>query len=247
MQLQFLRRSKWQRKRSTKWNRILWSERGNILCYEVFCKVKQLKTWCNKTMMTTCQFLVTILTKWWTLNPTIQWYVIKIIKAIDDLSDDEKDDFYIKDTDALIVAGKVVWHLIKIRKNNTPVLKFMSMNKREITCMFIMKSCFHLSHWIFNGLELISDPLDLMNIKREIMPLLVASCPKLNSGTLMFLKLLNLSLLWEGNFKAKVKNLKNSPTKAKSLKTEVTRTQSSVFHSTLPTSQFLLQHQLTAQ
>lgn len=27
--------------------------------------------------------------------------------AIDDLSDDEKDDFYIKDTDALIVAGKV--------------------------------------------------------------------------------------------------------------------------------------------
>lgn len=163
------------------------------------------------------------------------------------MSDDEKEDFYIKDTDALIVAGKVVKNLMKIRKNNTPVLKFMSMNKREITCMFIMKSCFHLSHWIFNGLELISDPLDLMNIKREIMPLLVASCPKLNSGTLMFLKLLNLSLLWEGNFKAKAKNLKNSPTKAKSLKTEVTRTQSLVFHSTLPTSQFLLQHQLTAQ
>ena len=146
MQLQFLRRLKWQRKRLTKWNRILWSERGNILCYEVFCKVKQPKIWCKKMMMTTCQFLVTILTKWWTLNPTIQWYVIKIIKAIDDLSDDEKDDFYIKDTDALIVAGKVVWNLIKIRKNNTPVFKFMSMNKREITCMFIMKSCFHLSH-----------------------------------------------------------------------------------------------------
>jgi len=28
--------------------------------------------------------------------------------AIEDLSDDEKEDYYIKDTDAIIVAGKIV-------------------------------------------------------------------------------------------------------------------------------------------
>jgi periodic tryptophan protein 1 len=28
--------------------------------------------------------------------------------AIEDLSDDEKEDYYIKDSDALIVAGKIV-------------------------------------------------------------------------------------------------------------------------------------------
>jgi periodic tryptophan protein 1 len=28
--------------------------------------------------------------------------------AVEDLSDDEKEDYYIKDTDALIVAGKIV-------------------------------------------------------------------------------------------------------------------------------------------
>lgn len=28
--------------------------------------------------------------------------------AIEDLSDDEKEDYYIRDTDALIVAGKIV-------------------------------------------------------------------------------------------------------------------------------------------
>ena len=38
------------------------------------------------------------------------------MKAIEDLSDDEKDDFYIKPTDALIVAGKVVIYLSKIGK-----------------------------------------------------------------------------------------------------------------------------------
>lgn len=29
--------------------------------------------------------------------------------AIEDLSDDEKEDYFIKDTDALIVAGKIVF------------------------------------------------------------------------------------------------------------------------------------------
>jgi hypothetical protein len=60
--------------------------------------------------------------------------------AIEDLSDDEKEDYYIKDTDAIIVAGKIV-PLLSFRKNNTPVLKSMSMNKREIIFMYIMKSC----------------------------------------------------------------------------------------------------------
>ena len=40
--------------------------------------------------------------------------------AVEDLSDDEKEDYYIKDTDALIVAGKVV-PLPSFRKNNTQV------------------------------------------------------------------------------------------------------------------------------
>ena len=40
--------------------------------------------------------------------------------AVEDLSDDEKEDYYIKDTDALIVAGKVV-PLSSFRKNNTQV------------------------------------------------------------------------------------------------------------------------------
>lgn len=39
--------------------------------------------------------------------------------AVEDLSDDEKEDYYIKDTDALIVAGKIVTpHLF--RKKSTP-------------------------------------------------------------------------------------------------------------------------------
>lgn len=40
--------------------------------------------------------------------------------AIEDLSDDEKEDYYIKDTDALLVAGKVVTP-ISFRKSNTQV------------------------------------------------------------------------------------------------------------------------------
>ena len=40
--------------------------------------------------------------------------------AVEDLSDDEKEDYYIKDTDALIVAGKVV-PLCSLRKKNMPV------------------------------------------------------------------------------------------------------------------------------
>lgn len=79
------------------------------------------------------------------------------------------------------------------------------------------------------------------------MQLLVASCLKLNSGILMFLKLFNLSLLWEVNFKAKAKNLKNSQTKAKSSKMEATPILSSVFHLILQIFQYLLQVQLTVQ
>jgi gamma-glutamyl-gamma-aminobutyrate hydrolase PuuD len=61
--------------------------------------------------------------------------------AIEDLSDDEKEDYYIKDTDAIIVAGKIVC-LLSFRKKNTRVLKSMSMNKRETISMSITKSCF---------------------------------------------------------------------------------------------------------
>ena len=35
-------------------------------------------------------------------------YALKNIQAIDDLEDEEKEDYYIKDTDTLIVAGKIV-------------------------------------------------------------------------------------------------------------------------------------------
>ena len=38
----------------------------------------------------------------------------------EELSDDEKEDYYIKDTDALIVAGKIVFPFL-LRKKITPV------------------------------------------------------------------------------------------------------------------------------
>jgi|JI6StandDraft_1071083.scaffolds.fasta_scaffold224665_2 hypothetical protein len=38
--------------------------------------------------------------------------------AVEELSDDEREDYYIKDSDALIVAGKVV-DLIVSRKRST--------------------------------------------------------------------------------------------------------------------------------
>jgi hypothetical protein len=49
--------------------------------------------------------------------------------AVEDLSDDEKEDYYIKDTDALIVAGKIV-PLLLPRKKITQVLKSTSMSRK---------------------------------------------------------------------------------------------------------------------
>lgn len=64
--------------------------------------------------------------------------------AVEDLSDDEKEDYYIKDTDALIVAGKIVMSSL-CRKKITPVLKSTSTSKIETICLYITKSCFLLS------------------------------------------------------------------------------------------------------
>ena len=58
--------------------------------------------------------------------------------AVEDISDDEKEDYYIKDTDALIVAGKVV-PILSPRKNNTPVWKSTSTSKNKTTYSCITK------------------------------------------------------------------------------------------------------------
>lgn len=61
--------------------------------------------------------------------------------AVEDLSDDEKEDYYIKDTDALIVAGKIV--ILKLhRKRSSPVYKFMFFSSNKITSLSITKLCF---------------------------------------------------------------------------------------------------------
>ena len=61
----------------------------------------------------------------------------------DELSDDEKEDYYIKDTDALIVAGKIVSNVL-FRKKITQVLKCTCMSRTGTICLCIMKSCFQL-------------------------------------------------------------------------------------------------------
>lgn len=102
--------------------------------------------------------------------------------AIEDLSDDEKEDYYIKDTDAIIVAGKIV-PLLSFRKNNTPVLKSMSMNKREIIFMYIMKSCSLLFLWISNGSKSASDPSIADLPPKETTLLLLVSSHRSKYGT----------------------------------------------------------------
>jgi len=65
--------------------------------------------------------------------------------AIEDLSDDEKEDYYIKDTDALIVAGKIVT-TPPYRKKSTPASKYTSTNRNAIICLSITKLCSPHSH-----------------------------------------------------------------------------------------------------
>ena len=60
--------------------------------------------------------------------------------AIEDLSDDEKEDYYIKDSDALIVAGKiVVLHLV--RKSSMQVFKSMFSNTIGTIFSCTIRSC----------------------------------------------------------------------------------------------------------
>jgi hypothetical protein len=102
--------------------------------------------------------------------------------TIEDLSDDEKEDYYIKDTDAIIVAGKIVIFL-PLRKSNTQALKSMSMNKRETIFMCITKLCFQHSLWTSNGSRLALDPSIADLPPKEIMLLLLVSSLKSRFGT----------------------------------------------------------------
>lgn len=71
--------------------------------------------------------------------------------AVEDLSDDEKEDFYIRDTDALIVAGKIVSsHLL--RKKIIQVWKYTSTNRTETISLYITKSCSQPFLLTLNGL-----------------------------------------------------------------------------------------------
>ena len=70
--------------------------------------------------------------------------------AVEDLSDDEKEDYYIKDTDALIVAGKIVRHRL-CRKRITRVWRCTSTSRTGTTCLCITRSCSRPSLWIFSG------------------------------------------------------------------------------------------------
>lgn len=66
--------------------------------------------------------------------------------AVEDLSDDEKEDYYIKDTDALIVAGKIVTLILR-RKKITLVLRFIFTSRIGTISSCIMRSCSQPSHW----------------------------------------------------------------------------------------------------
>jgi len=70
--------------------------------------------------------------------------------AIEDLSDDEKEDYYIKDTDALIVAGKIViLHLV--RKSNMQVFKSTFSSMTGTIFLSIIRSCYQHFLLISNG------------------------------------------------------------------------------------------------
>ena len=68
----------------------------------------------------------------------------------EELSDDEKEDYYIKDTDALVVVGKIVFHALS-RKSSMPVWRSMSTNKTGTTFSCTTRSCCQPSPWISSG------------------------------------------------------------------------------------------------
>lgn len=59
--------------------------------------------------------------------------------AIEDMEDEEKEDYYIKETDALIIAGKVVRLSLIFRIRSMPVSKSTSTNRIAIISTFIMR------------------------------------------------------------------------------------------------------------
>jgi len=111
----------------------------------------------------------------------------------DDLSDDEKEDYYIKDTDALIVAGKIVF-LLRFRNKTTPVLKFMSTNKIKTTFLCIMKSCCQLFLLTSNGSRSTLALSTATSPVKGTMLLLLASYLKYKYGILISQKQFSLML-----------------------------------------------------
>lgn len=127
------------------------------------------------------------------------------------------------------------------------VWKCIFMSRRGITCLCIMKLCSRPSHQISNGSELISAPLAPTNTKRATMPSSAASCLKLSSGTQMCCRLLSLNLPWEVRFRVRAKSPRSLPTRPRSSNRVAILTRLSAYLSTMLTSLFWHQHQLTVQ
>lgn len=97
--------------------------------------------------------------------------------AVEDLSDDEKEDYYIKDSDALIVTGKIV-SLSPLRKKITPVFRYTSTSKKKTTSLSITKSCFQPFLLISNGLKLAWVRLTAATLPKATTPSLPPSSRK---------------------------------------------------------------------
>lgn len=70
---------------------------------------------------------------------------------VDDLEEDEKEDYFIRDTDALIVTGKIVITSSYFRSKSFLVYKSMFMNKKIIIYSSITKLCYLVSLYLSNG------------------------------------------------------------------------------------------------
>lgn len=55
------------------------------------------------------------------------------------MEEEEREDYYIKETDSLIVAGKVVTYNVECRTKSMPVSKSMSMSRNTTISMSITK------------------------------------------------------------------------------------------------------------
>ncbi len=155
--------------------------------------------------------------------------------AIEDLSDDEKEDYFIKDTDALIVAGKIVLSS-PFRKKIIPPWKSTSTNNNATTCSCTTKSCSPHSHSTSRGSRSTSDPSTAMNPQKETTPLFPVFCRKLRFGTWTSLKPYSPMPYSAEKYSKPPKSPRNSPTKPKNIERAVTQIQSPLFPSTTPTS-----------